>query len=61
MNGILCLQESVHSLSFDQARRLCLQKVAQPEDIACVQLVYGRAGWWIAHTSWHVLDVAMSL
>ena len=39
-----CLQESVPSLSFDQARRLCLQKIAQPEDIACVQLVYGRAG-----------------
>lgn len=49
------------SLNFEEARRLCIQKVAQPEDIACVQLVYGRAGWWTAHISWHVLDVTKRL
>ena len=35
-------------MDFDEARLICLQQVVKPEDFACVQLVYGSAGWWAA-------------
>ena len=35
-------------MDFDEARLICLQQVVKPEDFACVQLVYGYAGWWAA-------------
>ena len=38
------LQESGPSLSFEEARKICLKKIARPEDFACIQLVYGFSG-----------------
>ena len=40
----LCVQESGPSLNFEEARKICLLQVVK--DLACVQLIYGRAGWF---------------
>ena len=45
MSYYLCAQESGPSLNFEEAYKICSQQVLQPKDFACVQLVYGRAGW----------------
>ncbi len=43
-------QEAGPSLTFEQARKLCLKRVAIPEDFACIQLVYGHAGTPPSHS-----------
>ena len=37
-------QETGPILKFKEAREKCLLQVALPDDFACIQLVYGRAG-----------------
>ena len=41
-------QESGPSLTFQEAHKICLLQVVK--DLACVQLVYGRAGWYFLGT-----------
>ena len=42
---ILYVQEFGPDLDYEEARKICQLHVAKPEDFACVQLVYGYAGW----------------
>ena len=51
------MQESGPSLDFDEARLICLLQVVKPEDFACVQLVYGYAGWWAAGILYYTATV----
>ena len=54
------MQESGPSLDFDEARLICLLQVVKPEDFACVQLVYGYAGWWAAGILYYTAIVVFS-
>ena len=37
-------QDSGPSLSFEDARKVCLERAVRPDDFSRIELVYGRAG-----------------